>query len=43
MTLLALITGQLWKDPQRGSQKSGKQFATATVNQVHPLSRFGPK
>ncbi len=31
MSLLALITGQLWRGPQGRESKSGKQFATATI------------
>ncbi len=33
MTLLALITGQLWRDPVARESKSGKQFVTATLHQ----------
>ena len=43
MTLLALITGQLWKDPQARKSKSGKQFATATVKSGTPAEPLWAK
>jgi single-stranded DNA-binding protein len=36
MSLLALIAGQLWRDPVARESKSGKQFSTASIRAGTP-------